>query len=95
MRNCPFLPMHVGSFIVALVLLKKNLDVVFDTIRCSNHYIKLRLHKHYSKKKQKITMHVLFIEILITCVPHILHPNVCACCKKQPMNWDKKETNHI
>lgn len=35
------------------------------------------------------------IYLLRTCVPNVLHPNISAGSKKQPMHRDEKETNHV
>lgn len=34
-------------------------------------------------------------ENLVTCVPHILHPNISAGGKEKPLHRDEKETDHI
>jgi len=28
-------------------------------------------------------------------MPNILHPNICAGCKEEPVDWDEEKTNHI
>lgn len=30
-----------------------------------------------------------------TCMPHILHPDVSACCEEQPLNWYEEVTKHV
>lgn len=61
------------------------------------------LSKSYSTRDHIFDTFILRIQpciveniyLLRTCVPNVLHPNISAGSKKQPMHRDEKEANHV